>query len=531
MARLFQSHLETASSRTPTRNRLVRPISQEDRDRWKQSAKDIGIPDAPWVDFLLRYFPSSFISPTGKCYTPAPFHHLHWAWVWDLERGVRPPALVDCWFRGASKTTYGEMLPAVIGALNKRTYMLYISSTQDQADDRVMNVAAKFDSPAFAQDFPDMSERHVNKYGQSQGWRRNRLRTKSGFTIDALGLDTTRFRSLKMDDQRPDMILMDDFDSLQDGAATIAKNINAFKRTILPAGSEDVAVVLLQNKIRDDGIMGQLVNGTTDFLQDRVMNGPIPALENLEMEERSGRTYITGGIPTWEGKSLARCQAEIEAEGPTAFLEENQHVTGMIKGGIFDLVTYQHCNPDEVPELDYIVVWVDPAVTDTDNSDAQGIQATGLDVENDKFYKLRSFEGRTSPEDALRKAIQWAHELGAMAVGVETDQGGDLWKSAYYRECENMHRPKLPFRSEKAGSTRQSKAHRVGQQISDYETGKVIHVRGTHHILEAAQARFPKRKPYDLADADFWAWFDLCRFREIGDESIFEEMSLEELTA
>jgi len=39
---------------------------------------------------------------------------------------------------------------------------------------------------------------------QSKGWRRNRLRTASGFTIVAIGLDTAA-RGVKLDEDRPDL--------------------------------------------------------------------------------------------------------------------------------------------------------------------------------------------------------------------------------------------------------------------------------------------------------------------------------------
>jgi phage terminase large subunit-like protein len=163
-----------------------------------------------------------------------------------------------------------------------------------------------------------------------------------------------------------------------------------------------------------------------------------------------------------------------------------------------------------MPPLERIVVWVDPAVTNTDDSDSHGIQADGLGV-NGKLYRLFSWEGRTSPEDAITRAILKAVELKAECVGIETDQGGDTWASTYreaVRKADVAHPP--AFRSAKAGAGHGPKAHRQAQMVAAYERGVIIHVRGTHTVLERALRRFGVRKPYDLADAGYWAWYDLC---------------------
>lgn len=45
--------------------------------------------------------------------------------------------------------------------------------------------------------------------------------------------------------------------------------------------------------------------------------------------------------------------------------------------------------------------------------------------------------------------------------------------------------------------------------LADYERARIVHVRGTHHVLERALKRFPVVKPYDLVDSQFWAWDDV----------------------
>ena len=121
-----------------------------------------------------------------------------------------------------------------------------------------------------------------------------------------------------------------------------------------------------------------------------------------------------------------------------------------------------------------------------------------------------------SPGDAIEKAIRLSMELGCNMVGVETDQGGDLWELAYTSVMEKLRlqgifhgRMEPSFSSAKAGAGHGSKAHRALQMKVDYDLGRFRHVRGTHEVLEAALFRFPKKKPYDLVDACYWSWYDL----------------------
>jgi len=173
-----------------------------------------------------------------------------------------------------------------------------------------------------------------------------------------------------------------------------------------------------------------------------------------------------------------------------------------------------------VPTIEAGAVWVDPAVTSTDESDAMGIQADGRGVDG-KLYRFYSWEAVTSPENALERAILKCVELGFETVGVETDQGGDVWLPAYKhvwsklvaegRVPEGTRRP--TFKQNKAGAGYGSKVARNQQMLVDYEHGKVLHVVGTSTALERALKRFPKTKPFDLVDAAFWGWHDLMYSR------------------
>lgn len=480
---------------------------------------------AGWKTWLTTLFPA---------YVTSGFADRHvelWEWGWAIQCGVRPPPFIAVWPRGGAKSTSAELAAVAVGSRRRRSYALYICGTQDQADDHVQNIGALLESVQVERYYPDMADRLVTKFGSSKGWRHNRLRTAAGFTIDAVGLDKTA-RGVKLEEQRPDLLIIDDIDHELDSLAAVEKKITTLTKKLLPAGSHDVAVLAVQNLIHKNSIFSRFVDGRADFLADRIISGPYPAIEGLTYEERGGRYVITGGRATWEGQSLERCQGMVDTIGITSFLTEAQQDVDEPDGGMFSHLVYQYCNWEDVPTLEDVQVWCDPAVTDTDDSDSHGIQADGRakhGKDDYRIYRLYSWEGRTTPLDVLCRAILKALELKASCVGVETDQGGDTWLSVIKDAWQQITTPgtqyyamlqgliaagkvkadglRCPaFKQAKAGAGHGPKTHRASQMLAEYEHGRFIHVRGTHDILERALRRFPKTKPYDLTDAGYWSW-------------------------
>lgn len=415
----------------------------------------------------------------------------------------------------------------MLAALRKRAYALYVCETQEQADDHVSNVASLLESSPFDALYPEAASRKLGKFGNAKGWRRNRIRTASGFTVDAIGLDTAA-RGVKLEGDRPDFIILDDIDGKLDTAATTAKKITTITHTLIPAGSDDAAVLAVQNLVIPNGVFSQLADGRADFLADRIVSGPHPAIENMIIEDVDGKATITGGVPTWpEGMGLAVCQADLDKIGVTAFKAEKQHDVEPPAGGMFNHLEFRRILWMQLPQLLEVTVWVDPAVSNTDESDSQGIQADGKDAYG-TIYRMYSWEGRTTPQDAMDRAILKAVELGAREVGVETDQGGDTWRSVYNESVAKLEREgrlmpgqRPAFLSDKAGAGHGPKVDRASRMLAAYERGEIVHVIGTHDTLERALKRFPKSKPFDLVDAAYWSWHRLAGAAKPRDESAF----------
>lgn len=278
-----------------------------------------------WDEWLMALFPA---------YCSAPFaerHREYWEHVDSITLEGAPDPFVSPWPRGGAKSTSAELGTAKVGVTGRRRYALYVSETQDQADKHVETIASLLESDGVERHYPDHARPMVGKFGNQKGWRRQRLRTAGGFTLDALGLDTAS-RGIKVEDQRPDLIVLDDIDNKHDSPATTAKKIATITTSILPAGSSNVAVWVIQNLIIPDGFVSRIVDGRADYLTQRVVSGPHPAIRDLEWEwvhdaETGTReAKITGGAATWEGQNLAKCQHLINTIGISSFLKECQHL-------------------------------------------------------------------------------------------------------------------------------------------------------------------------------------------------------------
>lgn len=313
-------------------NFLLPPTEDDDKTRrWLEQE---------WERWVPRMFPKYIASKKdGK---PLPFaEHQRdlWDHAWKIRAGERPETFLGIWGRGLTKSTTAEMICVAMGARKIKRYVLYVCGTQEQADDHVGNVGEMLGEPAIEKFYPELARRDVNKFGTSKGWRRNRLRTAAGFTIDAIGLDVARTRGAKLEDARPDLIIFDDLDDQEDTEETVKKKIRALVRKILPAGADDLAIIGIQNLVHEGSIFSQLNDGSAQFLTRRIVSGPVDVVEDLRYDEaefeRTGYLRILDGKPSWAGIDLQRAQTIADDEGGEAFLVERCNKVEILGGRIF----------------------------------------------------------------------------------------------------------------------------------------------------------------------------------------------------
>ena len=376
------------------------------------------IDDADWPTWLAAILP-------GYCTAPFARHHRdYWEWLWRIERGERPEAFVGIWPRGGAKSTSAEAGCVVLGARGVRRYGLYVCETQEQADKHVATIASMLESERVALFYPEVGERQVGKYGNSRGWRRNRLWTASGFVIDALGLDSAS-RGVKVEEKRPDLLVIDDVDGRHDSPAATRKKVETLTESVIPTGSDDVAILAIQNLILRGGVFDQLATGKADYLRRRKVSGPIPAVEGLEIERADdGTDRIVAGRATWAGQPLERCEEQINDWGWPAFRREAQHDVAEAEGALWASGQIDRAHVEEFPDLDALVVSVDPSGGKGVGHDEQGIVAVGRC--GTEGYVIDDQTCSLSPMGWGKRAVRLAVDLSADRIIVEDNYGGEM---------------------------------------------------------------------------------------------------------
>lgn len=339
--------------------------------------RDADAEDAPddWEPWLKALFPDYVGTFAGR-------HKRFWEWAWDIGPEDNPRPYVGIWPRGGGKSTSAELGAAALGLRGVSSYAVYVRATQDMADTSVGNIRKALEGNAVERYYPSHAEPEVGKFGNRRGWKRDRLQTAGGFTVDALGLDAAA-RGAKMDEHRPDLLILDDIDDKHDSRAATRKKLQTLKDTILPMVSDDgSAVIAIQNLILPNGVFARLADGRADFLNRRIVDGPHPAVEGLETTRQQDpttgewRDVIVSGTPTWEGQDLEDCQSRIDRSGLASFRRECQNDVSEREGALWSRaqINAVRAEPKEPGGLRRIVVGVDPS----GGTDEIGIVVAGI---------------------------------------------------------------------------------------------------------------------------------------------------------
>lgn len=126
-------------------------------------------------------------------------------------------------------------------------------------------------------------------------------------------------------------------------------------------------------------------------------------------------------------------------------------------------IRYNKINMDLI---DYVVIGVDPAVTNSKNSDETGIIVAGLGLDK-KIYIINDLSGKYTGTEWAKKVVRASIDYKASYVVVETNNGGDL-------VIENLRSidSNLPIRKVHAVKGKVSRAEPISIL---YETDRVFH--------------------------------------------------------
>lgn len=184
--------------------------------------------------------------------------------------------------------------------------------------------------------------------------------------------------------------------------------------------------------------------------------------------------------------------------------ELNAEILGDLPGALWRQSTLDTYRVSEAPEMGRVIVSIDPAVTNTEESDEHGICVAGIGPDQ-TGYLLEDASLHGSPHDWATEAIRKSKEYGADGVVVEVNQGGDMVAHVLRTIAPNLNIIEVV-------ATR-GKHVRAEPIASLYEQGRIRHV-GQFPDLESQMtqmttAGFQGDGSPDRVDALVWAMSEL----------------------
>lgn len=275
------------------------------------------------------------ISPTIFRGEFARFHRDYWDWLWPIQMLRRrgeivthdPLSALVVWGRGLAKSTSLEFTATSEGALIGEAFGIYVSSTQDKANEHIAAIRDAIEASEVARYYPGLSNPRVGKFGNQRGWRQEAVYTKNGFAIVGAGLDKG-IRGLKDIKQRPTIFLIDDVDEREDTPLIVDKKWKTLIHDVIPMASltDQPLVIFAQNLIHRLSVMAKTLRREIPLLSFRKDFGPVNTFQDdLEIEKQGNRKIIVAGTPNWARMGIVEAQRLLDDIGEDAFRSECQN--------------------------------------------------------------------------------------------------------------------------------------------------------------------------------------------------------------
>lgn len=228
---------------------------------------------------------------------------------------------------------------------------------------------------------------------------------------------------------------------------------------------------------------------------------PTPMIKNLVKENTTvmtrGSTYDNRGnlataffdhiVSKYDGTRLGR--QELHAE-----------ILDDVLGALWNHAGIDRTRVQDHGDLKRIVVAIDPAVTNNEDSSETGIVVSGVG-RDDHAYVLADLSGKMSPNEWASVAVQAYKDFGADRIVAEVNNGGDL--------VEHTVRTVDKTVSYKCVRATRGKMIRAEPIAALYEQNKVHHVGMFSTMEDQLCSWVPGKKSPDRMDALVWALTDL----------------------
>lgn len=500
--------------------------------------------------FVLLYLSHHITNDSGEM-SLSEFHSalLEYALTWT-EPVTKEMESRDAFIaprNGGKSTWLFLLLPMWAAAHGHITFVAAFADSAAQAEEHLQTFKTELDSnPGLARDFPSLcapltGQRKNTPIAQS----RDLIRQANGFAFIAKGADSKTL-GMKIGKTRPELILFDDIEPQE---ANYSEN-EALKRkgtllnAILPmnirarvvfAGTttmpnsiidqmrmvEEKQREYLEEKGYHTGIAGQfngpLKSDTNEFNSNSPISTPLSNTENLKnsdpefydsldpdlrwvLDENIRVHYFPVIRKNDDGSERSLWPEFWSMEYLTSIRHTRSFAMNLMNRPVSLDAAYWQFEDIQIGEpvggYGNTLLVVDPAVTTKKRSDytGLGVLSRGLDAEgnDDGFIYVRYAEQhKITPGPELRDLVsKLCKQYGAKVVLVESNQGGDVWKSVF-----DGIPAKLTLKRAVG-----AKEVRATQALDFYQRGKVFH-EAHFDTLTTQMYAFPRVTHDDVVDA------------------------------
>lgn len=339
--------------------RKLQDFSPEKRQQWEEKFKRNNSEGYQKFALYLKAHPGALHESQGyehllrrlghQTFTRpfSPVQHKFWEWNWNALQKVQDHEQLEPrekvgflpWPRETGKSSTVEWSCILEGALLKSGYVIFLSGKLSQAIDHVAAIRDRIESEKVSELYPWLAKPKLSTHGNKFGWGQEFLMTSGGWAIRPVGADVA-MRGGKAINIRPTLIVVDDYDELDDSPHVVEHKEHMLTRAILPMGDANTRVLVPQNPIHANSVVNRMLTGASLALAIRTVFGeinddgslssrPIPAVKGLVYEVRQSDDgpycEITQGESNWDGISVSDWNATLNRVGPEAFKAEYQH--------------------------------------------------------------------------------------------------------------------------------------------------------------------------------------------------------------
>lgn len=439
--------------------------------------------------FAFTYFRDVMrSSDTGGSVTLSEFHE---AFLSDSKRYVRPAGPSEsrtAWIcpRGSGKSSWIMMLVIWMAAHQHQSFISIFSATPSQAEDQLANIRGHFDgNELLRRDYPTLVRAATRKAAALKlSDNKSMIIQQNGTIITGRGINTSVL-GLRIDNRRPSVLVLDDVEAgeSQTASTDIAKLLVTIQDDIFPL-SLNAHVLWVGTTTRPKGLTESLVHAALGMDHDAWVEDENfsvnywPALKTAD----DGTEYSI-----WEERWST--EYLIKQKGTRSFRKNYMCLPAPDDYPWWTPDVFQYGN---VPELDYVMLSVDPAVTVEERSDQTGLSVVGYSKATRKTYVLYCEGVRMDRTDLRKKALKIIETFPSiMLIYAEVNQGGNLIVDMFSGlgvRIKTVHQS-VP------------KKIRASTALAEYEKGNVIHARKFNALEDQMIAFDTKGVHDDLVDS------------------------------